>query len=641
MSESPSPIDHVTSFSGVKSSLSPKRFSCFPVTTTERPNQDIMARSASNHAVWRARRNEAIHHLFWVVCVSATYLATELTIWGLSFALASAQLQYFASIVGMAVIFSAMAAAGKVCLSCDNFYHRWIKSKVCAFCPFLPSLLGQAGRFQKAHSLLLGAGKNKQVDFINAQLGIGFSVPIIMLNHVLGIRDIGYIIATSAITNVVSWASVFLLSLLGLFFLGTLQAYASRRTQTKEATKSTFDPRYEVRGTIRRAAARCYDRPWQYLTSDDSVEKTEDGISASAEAKARAVASALVVEADIQVQDGNLWRMLRSNGYVILCLAGTIGVGIPLELLVHDGRALDGFSLWLCWLIAIRLQRTVKSSSLFGSNVRCRHSLATMVNPVLVTTLLMLGFTRVKGRLTGSGGIAKVLRDFSSGSPLYTIWTAVASDAAMPHNPTRWFGAGDFALSLLECGVVAWGFKLYECRKQLFSVSGVSTLLFSTMAAAGNVFLSVMLARALGLQSVESLAFAARSATLALAKPSVKALGGNVALNATLVVSNGILGQLVYPVLLDKLSVPTVQPEPQGQADKKKADKLEEDDPVTVAAGAAIGINGAAMGVSYLYEVKSRAAPYAALSMTMFGVMTVVFTTLEPFKNTALKLASW
>lgn len=47
---------------------------------------------------------------------------------------------------------------------------------------------------KEAHSCF---GANTQVDFINAQLGIGFSVPIILLNHVLGIWDIGYIIATS------------------------------------------------------------------------------------------------------------------------------------------------------------------------------------------------------------------------------------------------------------------------------------------------------------------------------------------------------------------------------------------------------------------------------------------------------------
>lgn len=102
-----------------------------------------MTRNAPNHTVWRERWNVAIHHLFWVVCVSAIYLATELTIWGLSFVLASAQLQYFGSIVGMIVIFSVMAAAGQVCPSCGDFYHRHIKSKVCGI-PFLHAQLGGA-----------------------------------------------------------------------------------------------------------------------------------------------------------------------------------------------------------------------------------------------------------------------------------------------------------------------------------------------------------------------------------------------------------------------------------------------------------------------------------------------------------------
>jgi putative effector of murein hydrolase len=61
---------------------------------------------------------------------------------------------------------------------------------------------------------------------------------------------------------------------------------------------------------------------------------------------------------------------------------------------------------------------------------------------------------------------------------------------------------------------------------------------------------------------------------------------------------------------------------------------------ITIAAGTAIGINGAAMGVSYLYERKSRAAPYAALSMTAFGVMTVVFSSVEPFRGALVKAAS-
>lgn len=50
----------------------------------------------------------------------------------------------------------------------------------------------------------------------------------------------------------------------------------------------------------------------------------------------------------------------------------------------------------------------------------------------------------------------------------------------------------------------------------------------------------------------------------------------------------------------------------------------------TVAAGVTIGINAAAMGTAHLYEQKNHAAPYSALSMTMFGVFTVLFTVRGP-----------
>jgi putative effector of murein hydrolase len=145
-----------------------------------------------------------------------------------------------------------------------------------------------------------------------------------------------------------------------------------------------------------------------------------------------------------------------------------------------------------------------------------------------------------------------------------------------------------------------------------------------------------------------------------------------------LVVSNGVLGQLLYPFILDKLgvsryehdemttvstthetmmtaeSLPTQSP-PNNHLASLSVNANDTvpffplswhqttstaDSPITVAAGIAIGINGAAMGVSYLYESRSRAAPYAALSMMVFGVMTVVFTTVEPFKSILIGLAN-
>lgn len=51
---------------------------------------------------------------------------------------------------------------------------------------------------------------------------------------------------------------------------------------------------------------------------------------------------------------------------------------------------------------------------------------------------------------------------------------------------------------------------------------------------------------------------------------------------------------------------------------------------VVVANGITIGINAAAMGTSHLYEQNSPAAAYSALSMTTFGVFTVLFTVQSP-----------
>lgn len=429
-------------------------------------------------------------------------------------------------------------------------------------------------------------------------------------------------------TNVVSWVGVFFLSLAGLSLLSASQSYLSglvRRRAAKDAPSS----RLEEKKAAVSPAFHPYERQWGYLPSDDSVTTPDDQSSSS---KKRPTTEMKPFEQ----HDKGVWHLFESNGYLFTCLIGIVALGIPLQISLSDSRALDGFALWLCWIIAVRLQRMAKQPFFLIASVRCRHTLATMVNPVLVTTAFMLGYTRLRGLLNHNGGITTVLESFSSGTPLYCLWTALTKSASLSENTSYWFGAGDFALSLLECGIVVWGFKLYECRRQLFSISGLAIFFFCSVAAAGNVFLPVLLASALGLDAPEALAFAARSTTLALAKPAVKTLGGNLALNATLVVSNGIIGQLLYPILLEKLSIAASD----HSLDKEQEEDAKTDNVMTVAAGTAIGINGAAMGVSYLYEVKSRAAPYAVLSMTIFGVMTVAFTTLEPFKGVVLELSS-
>ena len=458
----------------------------------------------------------------------------------------------------------------------------------------------------------------------------------------------------------VSWIGVFLLSLAGLSLFSASQSYISglvgRHQPAEEKESPTPKSGEEEKNATASSVFPPDKRPsWgTYLTLDDSVTTTpeHDPSSSSSPEENRRTSPAEMEEGEAEQSsppavshkrnkkdkhEKDVWNRLKRNGYLFTCLIGIVALGIPLQMTLADSRALDGFALWLCWITAVRLQRMVKHSFLLIVSARCRHALATIINPVLVTTALMLGYTRLRGVLSQHGGIRTVLDGFSSGTPLYSLWTALAKSAPLDDNPSHWFGAGDFALSLLECGIVAWGFKLYECRRQLFSSSGIVIFFFCSFAAAGNVFLPVLLASRLGLDGPEALAFAARSTTLALAKPAVKALGGNLALNATLVVSNGIIGQLLYPIVLDKLSIPTSNSSVDNEEQRVETKR---DDFMTVAVGTSVGINGAAMGVSYLYEVQSRAAPYAVLSMTIFGVMTVAFTTLEPFKGVVLGLAS-
>lgn len=83
--------------------------------------------------IWRKRWLDAlllVVDLLWVVII---YLASELAIWGLSRALAPADLEFFSSVVGMLLVFSSMTVAGWLCRSYDKLYNEQIRSKVVAF----------------------------------------------------------------------------------------------------------------------------------------------------------------------------------------------------------------------------------------------------------------------------------------------------------------------------------------------------------------------------------------------------------------------------------------------------------------------------------------------------------------------------
>ena len=333
---------------------------------------------------------------------------------------------------------------------------------------------------------------------------------------------------------------------------------------------------------------------------------------------------------------------IRAHWPILLPFFGIWILGVPVEIATHDPRCLDAFVLCFIWTSVVRLHDLSKMSEFVKSRKYLQNIFVVLLNPILLTTFLLLAYTRAKAFALHGVGLRQVLKHLSRGTPTYAIWTAVVEGTRVPHNPKNWFGAGDAALSLLEVGLILWGFKLFECRHALFNVVGAMTVIICVMAAVGNVFASVMVARALGLKQAEALAFAARSTTLDMAEPAMVALGGNAGVNAILVIANGLLGQLMYPFTFDKLcsqwteETAEADQEEQGSISRlgeRTAAKLRLETAEFLAAvvGISIGVNGAAMGVAYLYEKKSLAAPYAALAMVTFGVATAVLTSVDPF----------
>ncbi|GKT99609.1 hypothetical protein FLAG1_01082 [Fusarium langsethiae] len=576
-------------------------------------------RDMSLSKIWKKRLNYLASNVLefgWVVVV---YLMSELIIWGLSRALASINLEFFSSIFGMILTFCCMAFAYLCFNGVDGVYQRHIKSKA---------------------------------DFINVHLGLGFPIPLVMLNQsdILGGHDIACIIGNFVVTNLASWVMFFALSLLVMTFAARWTTQVPDDFCLPQA-HTEVPPRVET--------------SWLSDSTLDQVPQSifgrrEKATNQPAPDRDTAPATTVSQRSSIALKDpidaSRVWHVCTSNFPLLTSFMGIFIVGAPIAAAANEDRILDGCVLWFIWALTLRLQREVRASKLCADMPKLKNAIVTLMNPVLFTTLLMTTYTRAKAGAYGFHSLSKVLEDFSSGTPLYVLWTSVVTGTPLSDDRTPWFGAGDAALSILECGILIWGFKLYECQRQLFSLAGLLTVLLATAAAVANVFVSVLAGNLIGLDPPEALSFAARSTTLALAKPAMAALGGNLGVNAALVVSNGILGQLCYPFVLDKLGVKredSLKSEDglsgsDGRSSRlslkpllktAQQDLANGDDPFTISAGIAVGINGAAMGVSYLYETKSRAAPYAALAMTVSGVITVVFTTVEPFKGAVLKLA--
>ncbi len=305
-----------------------------------------------------------------------------------------------------------------------------------------------------------------------------------------------------------------------------------------------------------------------------------------------------------------------------------------------------------------------------------RTLLSGLSNAVLWTALATIAYAFADASLSARP-LPAVLDTLQTRTPLSSLLFHSATASSEPTTIT----AGDLATTLLSSGLVAWGLKLYAHRAHLFSRAGLAVSTVSSALALGNVVCGpLIVGRLLGVGSTQqpggaatALAFAARSVTIALAGPVMGRLGGDAGLNAAMVVGSGIGFQMAMGLGMGRWAERWVvrgmgrvgggrriereveggegggdgDTETEGETRERTRERTRTgtrddvaavrtaslrgvNDPRTVAAGITVGINAAAMGTAYLYEVQSEAAPHAALSMIALGVMTVVFSSIPP-----------
>ncbi|KAI1755471.1 hypothetical protein F4782DRAFT_406222 [Xylaria castorea] len=336
-------------------------------------------------------------------------------------------------------------------------------------------------------------------------------------------------------------------------------------------------------------------------------------------------------------------------------------VGLPVYLATDYMMPFEVFSFILFWILSIQFQKWLRSSYALLQFRRLRSLCLIFANPLLLTWGLGTAYMWLKTLYTGRD-IDTIIGMFRRHNSLSESIIYIMQD----YDISAHIGAGDLASLLLDAGVTCMGFKMYEYRSELWASLG-SVSFTCTALAAINVFLNVLVGRGLGLQAEDAIAFAGRSATLALGVPAIEGLGGSTTLTSTVAIFNGILFQMTgdwlfslmrindrvsrdsstqplkVPISASNHSLFDKRAATTGTTEKKSIksdDGRANEESAVVAAGVTAGINAAAMGTAYLIERDSRAAAYSALSMIVFGAATVALTALPGAAEAVTFLAS-
>ncbi|KAK3322816.1 hypothetical protein B0H66DRAFT_602244 [Apodospora peruviana] len=584
---------------------------------------------------------------FWdgVIAMLLAILA-QLLIAGIERLLGPRSGEFPPSILAMTAVFGFISIMSLLVSGVEDFYHRYLR---CA------------------------------ADLLNRHMSIGFTIPFIMIcrNPMADGRTVGQIIACFLMTGVINTFVSYFLALPIQSLVGRWDKRFLDCNSSSEVGGDGIEGRLSKQFWLS-SKSDCLERGLR--DSDQSAPCDESSAtSGQIEPPGHDEVPAEMVDNTLSGWWSRLFEWALHNPLLLLFWLLTLTVGIPLRYKVQNDAIL-GICLHIAvWLTTLAIQTAIKT------NQRLRPWLRTILfgvfNAVLWTSLVMMTFVLIDGSISDRP-LPEMLNTLQTNTPLSELILQISSKP--DSSPS--VAAGDIALSILNAGLVSWGLKLYEYRRQLLSRAGLTVFLVSSALAIGNLVLGPLSAHAVGLGPAgRDVAFAARSVTLALGSPVMAMMDGDDGLNAAMVVVSGIIFQMglgfgvgtwlekkVHSVLGgcrrrvragrahvpngviittttttttttsiaklgdsaacgDSATAARGEDDIEAQRGDAKVDQmLAANDPRTVAAGITIGINSAAMGTAYLYEVKSDAAPYSALSMIALGLMTVTFSTIGP-----------
>ncbi|KAI1144270.1 hypothetical protein F5Y05DRAFT_407670 [Hypoxylon sp. FL0543] len=461
-------------------------------------------------------------------------------------------------------------------------------------------------------------------DFLGRHMSFGFVASFIMLNrdHISDAIDVPRIAGAFIITTLVGYV--------GTYFL----AYGSvsverwfRERRTKPHSLESGNKSWPSPSTAWPAPPT--EKSTKRLSQIPHISVVLLGNESfdSIEAAKRGSASQFI---DHLIRTAPIW----------ICVFLIAVVGLPVYFVSRYEAPFEALCFILFWILSIQFQRSLKASCGLLQFPRLRSALVILANPVVVTWAIGTAYLWIKTAYTGRS-IDTIITEFRAHNTLAEGIIAIKEG----NDITSQIGAGDMTSPILDAGIVCLGFKMFEYRKELWQ-SFVTILITCSVLAISSIFLNVLIARALRLQPADSLAFAARSVTIALGIPTMQNLDGSTTLMSVLVIFGGIIFQMTGDWILSLLRIDDRKchhkSEVHSTTEKIKgpAEDTQRSDDAVIVAGVTVGINAAAMGTAFLIERDSRATAYAALSMTVFGAMTVALTTPVGVSKAIIYLAS-